>query len=136
MSGPIVLPINAGLAINSNKLTDHNRSSITITPSRIENRKRMANGTMRNFVIAQKRKIKSTWSDLPNKTALTVDGFWGADAMIDFYNATYGEFTLRLSYGDNTFEDILVMFDDFSPQLKKRNSYADFYDIDITFEEV
>lgn len=136
MAGPIVLPVEAGLAINGSRLTDHNRSAIVISPERIENRKRMANGTLRNFVVAQKRKIKTSWDDLPNKDSLTVDGFWGAESMVDFYNITFGEFTLRLSYGDNSFEDILVMFSDFSPTVKKRNGYVDYYSIDITFEEV
>ena len=136
MPSPLVLPVNAGLAINGNRLTDHNRSTISITPDRIENRKRMANGTLRNFVVSQKRKIKTSWDNLPNKTVLTVDGFWGATEMINFYNSTFGEFTLRLTYGDNTYEDILVMFSEFSPQIKKRNNYVDYYNIDITFEEV
>jgi len=136
MPSPLILPTNAGLAINGNKLTDHNRTVISVTPDRIENRKRMADGTLRNFVVAQKRKVKTSWDNLPNKTSLTVDGFWGADALIGFYNTAFGEFTLRVSFGDNTYEDLLVMFSDFSHQLKKRNKYVDYYSIDVTFEEV
>lgn len=131
-----VLPVGAGLAINGSKLSDHNRAPISITPERIENRKRMANGTLRNFVVAQKRKVKTSWENLPKQNTHTVDGFWGAKSLIDFYNATFGEFTLRVTYGDNTHEDILVMFADFSPVLRKRSGYTDLYSIDVTFEEV
>lgn len=133
---PRILPIGAGLMINGSKLTDHNRTPISITPDRLENRKRMANGTLRNFVVAQKRKIKTSWDNLPAQDNITVDGFWGATSMIDFYYATIGEFTLRITYGNNSGEDILVMFADFSAQLRKRGQYTDFYSIDVTFEEV
>lgn len=133
---PIVLPITAGLSINGHKLTDHKRASIILPPTRIESRKRMANGTLRVFVVAQKRKIKTSWEFLPYLDNKTVDGFWGAKSLIDFYNSTFGEFTLRVSKGDGTHEDILVMFEDFQPTLVKRGQYTDFWNIDITFEEV
>jgi hypothetical protein len=133
---PRVLPIGAGLAINGNKLTDHNRTPISITPERIENRKRMANGTLRNFVVAQKVKIKTSWDNLPRQNTHSVDGFWGAESMINFYNNTFDEFTLTVTYGDNSTKDFLVMFADFSPVLRKRSGYTDLYSIDVTFEEV
>lgn len=133
---PRVLPIGAGLAVNGNKLTDHNRSPISLSPERLENRVRMANGTMRNFVIATKRKIKTSWDLVPAIDARTVDGFWGALSMQTFYNSTFGEFTLRVTYGPNTHEDILVMFNSFDCTLRKRSKYADLYNVDITFEEV
>lgn len=131
-----IFPIGAGIAINGNKLSDHNRAPISITSERIENRKRMANGTMRNFVVATKRKIKTSWENIPFDDARTVDGFWGAESMTNFYNNTVGEFTIRITYGDNSFEDILVMFADFNSVLRKRSQYTDLYSIDISFEEV
>lgn len=136
MPNILVLPIDAGLAIDGNKLSDHNRASISISQDRIENRKRMADGTMRTFVVAQKRKFKTSWSYLPVRDNQTVDGFWGAQSLINHHNVTFGEFTLRLSYGDGSHEDVLCMYDDFSWQLKKRGKYTDLYDIDVTYEEV
>jgi hypothetical protein len=133
---PRVLAIGAGLAINGSKLTDHNRSPISLSPERLENRKRMANGTMRNFVIATKRKIKTSWDLVPAIDGRTVDGFWGALSMQNFYNNTFGEFTLRVTFGTNSHEDILVMFNSFDCVLRKRSKYADLYNVDITFEEV
>jgi hypothetical protein len=131
-----VFPIGAGIAINGNKVSDHNRAPITITPERIENRKRMANGTMRNFVVATKRKIKTSWENLPFDDARTVDGFWGAESLTNFFNTNFGEFTVRITYGDNSFEDILVMFADFNSVLRKRSKYTDLYSVDVSFEEV
>lgn len=136
MSPPRIFPIGSGLTINGNHVTDHNRSDIVISPERIENRKRMANGTMRNFVVAQKVKVKTSWEWLPLHTEKTVDGFWGLKDLKEFYDATFSEFSLRITQGDNSPIDYLVMFDDFSLQLKRRGRYTDLYSLDITFEEV
>jgi hypothetical protein len=48
-------------------LSDHNRSSINMTNQRIEQRQRMANGTMRSFFIADKLSIDTSWSMLPSR---------------------------------------------------------------------
>jgi hypothetical protein len=48
-------------------LSDHNRSSINMTNERIEQRQRMANGTMRSFFIADKLSIDTSWSMLPSR---------------------------------------------------------------------
>jgi hypothetical protein len=49
-------------------LSDHNRSQINITNERIEQRQRMANGTMRSFFIADKLSIDTSWSMLPSRS--------------------------------------------------------------------
>lgn len=48
-------------------LSDHNRSNIDIGTERIENRQRMANGTMRSFHIADKLSINLSWSMIPSR---------------------------------------------------------------------
>jgi hypothetical protein len=48
-------------------LSDHNRSQIGITNERIEQRQRMANGTMRSFFIADKLTVDTSWSMLPSR---------------------------------------------------------------------
>jgi hypothetical protein len=49
-------------------LSDHNRSQIGITNQRIEQRQRMASGTMRSFFIADKLTIDTSWSMLPSRS--------------------------------------------------------------------
>jgi hypothetical protein len=49
-------------------LSDHNRSQIGMTNERIEQRQRMANGTMRSFFIADKISIDTSWSMLPSRS--------------------------------------------------------------------
>jgi hypothetical protein len=48
-------------------LSDHNRSSIDISNERIEQRQRMANGTMRSFFIADKLTVSVSWSMIPSR---------------------------------------------------------------------
>lgn len=140
MPNPLVLPIGPGLSfkvgVTVNKLSDHNRSELSIGKDRIENRKRMANGTMRTFVVATKRKFSVSWENLPRDNNQTADGFWGAKSISDFYDAHDGEFEVVITYGDNSTETVLVMFDSFSVKLSKRSIYTDLYNIDLGLEEV
>ncbi len=102
----------------------------------MEYRKRMANGTMRRVFITEKRSFKISWSMLPAENKRAVDGFWATKALTAFYLATNGSFTMRITYGDNTFEDVLVMLTSFNKTLVKRSSYGDMYEVDLTVEEV
>ena len=53
------------------ELTDHNRSEISITPILIEKEARMANGTLRKFVVSKKDIISTSWSFLPSSHIAT-----------------------------------------------------------------
>lgn len=55
------------------KLTDHNRDPIKISYEIIESAQRMANGTMRKYVIAKKIKIATDWKDIPSLDSNVVD---------------------------------------------------------------
>lgn len=140
----LVLPITCGLTFArpsdpeyaTRKLTDHNRSPISIAMEKIENKERMANGTLRKFVVATKKTLKVSWKDLPRQDAITADGFWGASSIKNFYNSTPGAFWVTLNYGDETNESIQVMFTDFSMKLANRSIWTDLYDLDFGLEEV
>ena len=61
--------INAGISISLDgstwyKLTDHNRDPIDVSPNIIEHANRMANGRMRKYVIATKKTIATSWTNL------------------------------------------------------------------------
>jgi len=140
MAPPLVLPIDAGLAFKESgityRLSDHNRSPIDISYDRIENRKRMADGTMRTFVVAQKRSWKTSWEDLPREDIQTADGFMGAQSMKTWYDSHLGSFELIITNGENFTESVIVMFDNFSCKLSKRSIYTDLYDVDMALVEV
>lgn len=60
-------------------LSDHNRSQIGMTNERIEQRQRMANGTMRSFFIADKLSIDTSWSMLPSRSFKNYPNFNNED---------------------------------------------------------
>lgn len=141
----IILPIHCGLTFArpidveyaTRKLSDHNRSPISINMEKIENKDRMANGTLRKFVVATKKTIKVSWENLPRQDAVTVDGKWGASSLKSFYNTNGNTaFWVTINYGDETNESLQVMFQDFNIKLSKRSIYTDLYDIDLGLEEV
>lgn len=120
---------------NSNAITDHNRGELSVDVERIEKKQRMANGTMRKYIVADKRTFNVQWTNLPHSSSYTVDGFWGARQMEDFFDATPGAFTLELTYGDGTVETFQVMFSDFNMNLSKRGHY-DFHEVTVSMEQV
>jgi hypothetical protein len=61
-------------------LSDHNRSEINVSNERIEQRQRMANGTMRSFFIADKLTIDTSWSMLPSRSFSSIPNFNQANA--------------------------------------------------------
>ena len=63
-------------------LSDHNRSQIGITNERIEQRQRMANGTMRSFFIADKLSIDISWSMLPSRSFKDYPNFNNEDTNV------------------------------------------------------
>lgn len=133
---PLVFAKPQGMAWNNNKITDHKRSEISVDTERIESSDRMANGNLRKYVIADKRSFSTSWDDLPDRVAGTVDGFWGGREMLAFYKANAGAFTLRLNYGDNSFENITVVFTEFSYEISKRASAWDLWQVSVEMEEV
>lgn len=121
---------------NSNAITDHNRAPLQTTVDRIETKTRMANGTMRSYWIADKRKWTTSWDMLPGITVGTVDGFWGADAMESFFNTNYGQpFTLTLTLSTGESQAYTVLFENFSKSLSKRGKF-NFYDVNVSLVEV
>lgn len=99
-------------------LSDDNRSEIAFTCERIENRKRMINGTMRSYHVADKLSISWSWEMLPsrafNKDPLfnvltgkpeaidlndyTTDGGAGGVEILNWYENHQGPFYMYVAY--------------------------------------
>lgn len=105
-------------------LSDHNREPISFKPNRMESRKRMINGRMRSYHIADKLEISTSWSLLPsrayalnpdfetdpesategkspltsNAQKFTVDGGAGGAEILDWYENHQGSFWVYLAY--------------------------------------
>lgn len=120
---------------DGNKITDHNRAELGVTVDRIEEATRMANGTMRKFIVADKRTFSVGWTDLPQSADFTVDGFWGKNEIENWYNTTPGSFVLTLHYGDGTVKTYTVFMNKFDASISKRGAY-DFWKLDIELDEL
>lgn len=134
---PLKLPKDSLLRLNGNRLSDHNRSELSVSVERIENAKRMADGTLRKYVVADKHTYSVSWEDLPHRAVHTVDGFWGGEDMEDFYlsEQNRGAITLTIIRGDGSEETRVVMITTFSSVIKKRGIY-EFWDVTLEMEEV
>lgn len=123
------------------KVSEHNRSALDVTPIRIEQVKRTANGTLKKFFIAEKKKISASWDMLPSYSTLTVDGGWGAVDIKTFYESSTGKssFRIRLNYAENgttnVQDPITVVFSEFSANLLKRGVQA-FWSVSFAMEQV
>jgi hypothetical protein len=111
-------------------LSDHNRSPISVSPQRLEQKTRMINGTMRSYHIADKLSLSVSWSMLPSRShagrpnfdqvtgvgdfertarsttlaenEYTVDGGAGGAEMLKWYEDHTGPFWVFLSYDKYT----------------------------------
>lgn len=99
-------------------LPDHNRSPIDMKTERLEQRRRMVNGRMRSFHLADKRSISVSWDMLPSRISdnlplfdpttgnidasagknYVVDQGAGAVDILDWYENHTGSFFVFLAY--------------------------------------
>lgn len=140
----MILPLTCGITFArpsdpgylTARVTDHNRSAISVTYDKIENKQRMVDGTLRKFVVATKRKFSVSWTELPRQDSVTVDRFWGANSLKEFYESHDGDFYATLNFGDGTNEIVHVMFNEFDLKLSKRGIYTDHYDLNLGLDEI
>lgn len=129
------------------KLSEHNRSPVSIDTNRIEKTQRMSGGTLRKVWIADKKSISTSWSMLPTNDTMTVDGGYGAASIRAFYHGDKGKntFKVKISYNGVAARDeiLLMSFTSCSFTVVKRNvkektadSPQEFWDVSIGLEEV
>lgn len=153
--------INSGISLSLDgstwyALTDHNRSSIDVGNTPIEHAQRMANGRMKKYVIANKRTISTSWSDLPSLSSNTVDLHYSSAWLEAFYKANvfapvYVKFVhaqdTAPSFGsvpvDSTYqssrlasETIQCYITKFDLKVKKRMTSYDYVEMSIEFTEI
>jgi hypothetical protein len=143
-------------------LSDHSRSEIDVKPERIENRKRMINGTMRSYHIADKNTYSTSWEMLPSRAydqepvfdangiptagslvVYTADGGAGGWDLVSWYESHPGPFWLLLSYDADVaygqtnkyVKAVRVMFSDFNHSVQKRG-ITDLWNVSLAVEEV
>jgi hypothetical protein len=146
----LILPVGSALFIQDasgafQKLTEHNRSPISIDTQRFEKVSRMANGSLRKLFIADKKALSTSWSMVPSYSTMTVDGGLGAEDIKSFYLSDKGKatFNVRIAYNSLRTEDFLASFTSCSFNMVKRNvkekasdTAQAFWDVSISLEEV
>jgi hypothetical protein len=70
-------------------LSDHSRAPFQLSFDRYEKSVQMANGDTRKFVVAGKRSLSLSWTNLPSSSSVTVDYGAGAKDLQLFYNNNY-----------------------------------------------
>ncbi len=138
------------------KLTDHNREPVRISPELIESQSRMANGKMRKYVVAQKNNISVSWKYVPSKQSEAVDGFFSAAWLESFYKSNAGlpiylkvvssELDPDPSFGSlpsgtfataqTGFKIYNVYMTNFSKTIINRTRLSDYVDMSIEFTEI
>jgi hypothetical protein len=85
-----------GVAGGQLTLSDHSRSPLNLDYDIIQKEQRMANGTMRKYVVSKKKTFSCSWSMLPTKSSMIVDSNADAKLMKKYYEK-YCAAPLRLS---------------------------------------
>lgn len=133
---------------SAKNLSDHNRQPLNIVPEPIEKAQRTANGTLRKYVVGYKNTYSTSWEMLPSVSTHTVDGYMGAQELINLYKNNYNnELTLKVYAGtaSSTTQpkasatetyNTLVFIKSFNADIVKRLGGIDFWNVNISFEEV
>lgn len=135
-------------------LTDDSRSDVSINLERIEYKKRMINGRMRAYHVADKKTFSMSWNNLTTsasaisefRTTAGRNNIASAKEMLDWYQDHTGSFYLTLVYDNPSVStDVLVkyrletynvFFESFSYSINKRGPMHDLWDVSITLVEV
>jgi hypothetical protein len=133
-------------------LSDDNRSPLEFKPTRIENRKRMVNGRMRSYHIADKLTISTSWDMLPsrayslranfeestgkseyqnnNTLEHTTDGGAGGVDLLSWYENHKGPFWVYLAYDKYS---VFGSDDEAYGNLPKYNQLVEMYISDFSY---
>lgn len=125
-------------------ISDHGRSPLAMSVERIENKQRMANGTLRRYTVAKKRTWSTSWENLPDKAVTFLANGKHGQWMEDFHNDVDGAFDMRIRSGSDRDVNlgasggtiVKVMISDYSRETIKRGVQFDLWGLDITLEEV
>lgn len=116
--------------------TEHNRSELSVDIDRIKESDRMANATLREYYVADKRSWSVSWDMLPAPSSETVDGNAGGVEIESFYYSTPGEFDMRIQHADSDLDStVRVVFDSFDKTHVRRGK-VDFWDVSVGLTEV
>jgi hypothetical protein len=139
----------AASATTFRRVTEHNRTPISLNTERIEQSTRMANGTTRKYFIADKLNLSASWEMVPSFRNETVDGAWGAEDLKAFYESAAGQGSFRIKLNPTVFSPSLVegtgaLSDDYTYTVMitscdftlAKRGIQPFWNVDISMEQV
>lgn len=105
--------LNAGIELQDPvtgewyQITDDNRQPIKITYEVIEKTNRMADGTLRRYVVARKHKVTASWQSTWSSTTQTSDGGKGMAWLMSYYEGNvFAPVFLRLTAASVNTQDL------------------------------
>jgi hypothetical protein len=160
-SAPVVINDNAGTYSIGNPyadyitLSDDNRSDLSVSVERIEYKKRMINGRMRSYHVADKKSFDVSWTDFPSSSAIVSEalsgavGIAGGKDILQWHEDHAGSFWMTLVYdtpspdGGGSSENnryrlewYNVFFDSFDFNVTKRGLTYDHWNVSMSLVEV
>lgn len=129
-------------------LTDDNRSALSVNPIRIENKRRMIDGTMRSVWVNDKKEFSTSWSNIPSRKlngsdSITSDSFGAGLDIKNWYDSYTGDFWVMFVYDTNDSDDVdtsvelyNVFISSFDYDVVKRGQYNDLWDVSLSLVEV
>ena len=136
-------------------ITDDNRSDLQVSLDRIEYRKRMIDGTMRSYHVADKKLFSISWADIPSSASYVSEnrttfapGWAGGKEILNWYENNTDSFYVLLVYdtpnpegtGDipvkYRVETYNVFFESFTYNVKTRGAIYDLWDMSLSLAEV
>jgi len=124
-------------------LSDHYRSPLQTSFETIQSPQRMADGTMRKYVIANKKILSCSWDMLPTISSMVVDGNASALAIKRFYEINYPyDMSMKLYYKRNNASDlsyvetVSVFWESMTFDVVKRYQEFDYWNVNAEFVEI
>jgi hypothetical protein len=134
--------LNSGGALT---LSDHSRSPLSVSYDVLSKSDRMADGTLKRYVVARKKIIQCQWSMLPTIRSQVADGNADARDMKEFYESNlYRPMSMTLYYNRNTAErsgaayaeTLSVYWNNFTFDVVKRYKNFDYWNVTAEFLEI
>lgn len=126
-------------------LSDHSRSPLSVTYDVLSKSERMADGTLKRYVISRKKIIQCQWAMLPTIRGQVVDNNADARDMKEFYESNmFKSMTMSLYYNRNDaerasaayLETLSVYWNNFTFDVVKRYKNFDYWNVTAEFVEI
>lgn len=127
------------MTLGGTQLTEHGRQGFQLSPDPIVTDVRLANGTMKRYFVATKRKFSFSWNMLPALDSQTLDNKTGRNTLRTLYDANIDNsltFIYKEVDSNNNQTDVTttVFIESYSESLEKRWD-SQFWNVNLSLVE-